>query len=189
MPRPREPGSPFRFFNSSPDVIRFAVLLYFRFPLSLRNVEGLMFKRGIDVCHEAVRLWWNRIGPMFAADTRRQRVNRMPGFRLLQAPIALVSGETSSSNERTSRLKGIDTPKPRKPSSTKAPTVALKAWVQAETYLKQRSATSYAASCILTSRALGETRPEIEPQSLGIVRDTIVALSSLIELLDNSLDR
>jgi hypothetical protein len=37
-------------------------------PLSLRNVEDLLFERGIDLCHETVRHWWNRFGPMFAAD-------------------------------------------------------------------------------------------------------------------------
>ena len=54
---------------------------YVRFPLSLRNVEDLLFERGIDLCHETVRLWWNRFGPMFAADIRRQRVGRMQGLR------------------------------------------------------------------------------------------------------------
>ena len=47
-----------------------------RFPLRLRNVEDLRFERGIDQCHETVRLWWNRFGPRFAADIRRQRVDR-----------------------------------------------------------------------------------------------------------------
>lgn len=75
------PANPFRYFKSSPEVIRLAVLLYVRFPLSLRNVEDLLFERGIDVCHETVRHWWNRFGPLFAADIRRQRVNRMRGFR------------------------------------------------------------------------------------------------------------
>ncbi|WP_225007230.1 IS6 family transposase [Novosphingobium percolationis] len=74
-------ANPFRYFNSSPEIIRLAVLMYVRFPLSLRNVEDLLFERGIDVCHETVRLWWNRFGPLFAADIRRQRVNRMRGFR------------------------------------------------------------------------------------------------------------
>jgi len=66
--------------NSSPEVIRLVVLLYVRFPLSLRNVEDLLFERGIDICHETVRMWWNRFGPLFAGDIRRQRVNRMRGF-------------------------------------------------------------------------------------------------------------
>jgi len=51
------------------------VLMYVRFPLSLRNVEDLLFERGIDidVCDETVRLWWNRFGPMFAGEVRRKR--------------------------------------------------------------------------------------------------------------------
>ena len=64
MPRLRKPASPFRYFNSSPEVIRLVVLMYVRFPLSLRNVEDLLFERGIDICHETVRFWWNRFGPL-----------------------------------------------------------------------------------------------------------------------------
>ena len=81
MSRPKKPASPFRYFNSSPEVIRLVVMMYVRFPLSLRNVEDLLAERGIDICHETVRHWWNRFGPMFAADIRRQRVSRMRGFR------------------------------------------------------------------------------------------------------------
>ncbi|QZP08903.1 IS6 family transposase [Caenibius sp. WL] len=81
MPRPRKPANPFRYFHSSPEVIRMVVMLYVRFPLSLRNVEDLLFERGIDLCHETVRLWWNRFGPLLAADIRKQRVSRMRGFR------------------------------------------------------------------------------------------------------------
>ena len=76
-----KPPSPFRRFNSSPEVIRLVVMMYVRFPLSLRNVEDLLFERGIDVCHETIRFWWNRFGPMFASDIRRQRVSAMRGFR------------------------------------------------------------------------------------------------------------
>ncbi len=57
------------------------VMMYARFPLPLRNVEDLLFERGIDICHETVRLWWNRFGPLFAGDIRRQRVSGMHGFR------------------------------------------------------------------------------------------------------------
>ena len=76
-----KPPSPFRYFHSSPEVIRLVVMLYVRFPLSLRNVEDLLSERGIDIWHETVRHWWNRFGPLFAADIRRQRVSRMRGFR------------------------------------------------------------------------------------------------------------
>ncbi|GGD46010.1 hypothetical protein GCM10011411_02010 [Aurantiacibacter arachoides] len=55
MPRPRKPASPFRYFNSSPEVIRLVVVMYVRFPLSLRNVEGLLFEHGIYSSHETVR--------------------------------------------------------------------------------------------------------------------------------------
>jgi putative transposase len=76
-----KPHNPFRYFHSAPELIREVVMLYIRFPLSLRNVEDLLFERGYDLCHETVRLWWNRFGPMFAADIRRRRVSRMRGFR------------------------------------------------------------------------------------------------------------
>ena len=75
------PPSPFRRFNSSPEVIRLVVVMYVRFPLSLCNVVDLLFERGIDICHETVRMWWNRFGPIFAGDILRQRVSRMRGFR------------------------------------------------------------------------------------------------------------
>ncbi len=81
MPRSKKPASPFRCFNSSPEVIRLVVMMYVRYPLSLRNVEDLLFERGIDICHETVRFWWNRFGLMFAGDIRRQRVSRMRGFK------------------------------------------------------------------------------------------------------------
>ncbi len=45
--------NPYRYFNSSPEVIRLAVMMYIRCPLSLRQVEDLLFARGIDICHEA----------------------------------------------------------------------------------------------------------------------------------------
>jgi putative transposase len=47
-------------------MIRLVVLMYIRFPLSLRNVGDLLFERGIDLCLETVRLWWNRFGPLFS---------------------------------------------------------------------------------------------------------------------------
>ena len=40
-----------------PEVISYAVWLYFRFPLSLRMIEEMLAARGIAVSHEAVRQW------------------------------------------------------------------------------------------------------------------------------------
>ena len=68
------------YFNSSPEVIRLVVMMYVRYPLSLRNVEDLLAERGIDVSHETVRFWWNRFGPMFAAEIRKKRVAHMRGY-------------------------------------------------------------------------------------------------------------
>jgi putative transposase len=71
---------PFRYFNSSPEVIRLVVVMYVRYPLSLRNVEDLLAERGIDISHETVRFWWNRFGPMFAAEIRKRQVMQMRGY-------------------------------------------------------------------------------------------------------------
>src|SRR5271167_1510558 len=73
-------SNPFRYFNSSPEVIRLVVMMYVKYPLSLRNVEDLLAERGIDISHETVRFWWNRFGPMFAAEIRKKRVVHMRGY-------------------------------------------------------------------------------------------------------------
>ena len=80
MPRRRSPPNPFRYFNSSPEIIRLVVMMYVRYPLSLRNVEDLLHQRGIEISHETVRYWWNRFGPIFAAEIRRKRVDRMRAY-------------------------------------------------------------------------------------------------------------
>ncbi|MBT5819697.1 MAG: IS6 family transposase [Proteobacteria bacterium] len=68
--------NPFLYFNSSPEVIRLTAMMYIRYPLLLRQVEDLLFERGIDICHETVRFWWNRFGPMFAAGIRKRHVQK-----------------------------------------------------------------------------------------------------------------
>jgi putative transposase len=74
-------SDPFAGFHSSPEIIRLAVMLYVRFPLSLRNVEDLLHERGVDISHETVRYWWHRFGPMFAAEIRKRRVADMRSSR------------------------------------------------------------------------------------------------------------
>jgi putative transposase len=44
-----EPSAPCRYFNSSPEVIHLVVMMYARYPLSLRNVEDLLAERGINI--------------------------------------------------------------------------------------------------------------------------------------------
>ena len=72
--------NPFRCFNSSPEVIRLTGMMYIRYPLSLRQVEDLLFERGIDICHETVRFWWNRFGPLFATEIRKKRSANLRSF-------------------------------------------------------------------------------------------------------------
>ena len=72
--------NPFRYFKTSPEIIQLAVMMYVRFPLSLRNVEDLLHERGIDISYETVRFWWNRFGPLFAAEIRKDRIRGMRCF-------------------------------------------------------------------------------------------------------------
>lgn len=65
--------NPFRYFKTSPEIIRLAVMMYVRFPLSLRNVEDLFYERGVDISHETVQFLWNRFGLLFASKTRKKR--------------------------------------------------------------------------------------------------------------------
>ena len=51
------------------------MMVYIRYPLSLRQVEDILFERGIDICYETVRCWWNRFGPLFAAEIRTRRIH------------------------------------------------------------------------------------------------------------------
>ena len=69
--------SPFKYFITGPQIIRLAVMLYVRFPLSLRHVEDLLHERGIDISHETVRYWWHRFGPMFANEIKKRRIEGM----------------------------------------------------------------------------------------------------------------
>ena len=94
--------SPFRYFKTSPEVIRLAVMMYVRFPLSLRNVEDLLHERGVDVSHETVRFWWNRFGPMFES------------LHLHQLPSPQSSGIRPASSSWRSSL--FSSPRTRRPT-------------------------------------------------------------------------
>ena len=65
--------------------MRLAVMLYIRYPLSLRQVEDILLERGIDICHETVRYWWNRFAPVFAGEI--QKAARRPA-RLVELALA-----------------------------------------------------------------------------------------------------
>ena len=90
--------SPFRYFKTSPEIIRLAVMMYVRYPLSLRNVEDLLHERGIDISHETVRFWWNRFGPLFASEIRKRRVQNLQCHSIwqwhLDEVFVKINGET-----------------------------------------------------------------------------------------------
>ena len=74
-----------------PDVIRHAVWLYFRFTLSIRDVEELLAQRGIEASREAVRCWVIKFGPLIAANLRRRRP-APTGRWHLDAMVVKISG-------------------------------------------------------------------------------------------------
>jgi putative transposase len=69
--------SPFRYFKTSPEIILLGVMMYVRFPLSLRNVEDLLHERWINICHETVRHWVDRFGTYLAHKIRKRRSESM----------------------------------------------------------------------------------------------------------------
>ncbi|MBC1183764.1 transposase-like protein [Brevundimonas sp. UYEF29] len=64
------------------DVIRHAVWLYFRFSLSLRDVEELLAARGVDVSYETIRCWTIKFGPLIARRLKRRRPTPSPRWHL-----------------------------------------------------------------------------------------------------------
>ncbi len=88
----------FRYFKTSPEVIRLAVMMYGRYPLSLRNVEYFFRQRGIDITHETVRFWfwWNRFGTICASEIRRNRVHAMRHFRQPRRHLDEMFGKISA---------------------------------------------------------------------------------------------
>jgi putative transposase len=73
-------SNPFQYFTGGPEVIRLVVMMFVRYPLSLRDVEDRSAERRIDISHETIRFWRNRFGPMFAAEIRKMRVERLRRF-------------------------------------------------------------------------------------------------------------
>ena len=69
MKRTRNPYKRHRF---PPEIIQYAVWLYYRFNLSHRDIEDLLSERGIDVSYESIRLWCNKFGRQYAKRLKRR---------------------------------------------------------------------------------------------------------------------
>src|SRR5260221_10385099 len=63
----------YRGYRFPPEIIQRAVWLYYRFTLSLRDVEELLAERGIEVTYETIRQWVIQFGPAIARDLRSRR--------------------------------------------------------------------------------------------------------------------
>lgn len=50
----------FKYYKTSPEIIKLAVIYYVRYPLSLRQKEDIFHARGIDICHDTIRYWWDK---------------------------------------------------------------------------------------------------------------------------------
>lgn len=75
----------------SPEVIQQAVWLYFRFSLSLRDVEELMAARGVDVSYETIRCWTIKFGPAIARNLRRAHPLASPRWHLDEMVVKIAS--------------------------------------------------------------------------------------------------
>ncbi|WP_372516522.1 IS6 family transposase [Streptomyces noursei] len=73
MPVETEASVSYEGYRFPVEVIGHAVWLYHRFPLSFREVEGLLFERGVTVSYETIRAWCAAFGPEYAARLRRRR--------------------------------------------------------------------------------------------------------------------
>ncbi len=73
--------NPFKYFKTSPEIIRLAVMYYVRYPLILRQVEDIFPEWSIDISHETIRFWWNKFGPEFAKGIRKKRIGLHSNWR------------------------------------------------------------------------------------------------------------
>ena len=86
--------NPFKYFKTSPEIIRLAVMYYIRYPLSFRQVEDILHERGIDICHETVRFWVERFGSKFAREIRKNRAGQHSNWQWhLDEVFVKINGE------------------------------------------------------------------------------------------------
>jgi putative transposase len=98
--------SPFKWFKTSPEIIRLAVMMYVRFPLSLRNVEDLPHERGVEISRETVRFWWHRFGPTSAAEIRKRWIEGMTAAYPVDRTSRPTAPPLSTNGAASARPKG-----------------------------------------------------------------------------------
>ena len=100
-------------YRFPPVLIQNAVWLYFRFPLSFRDVEGMLVERGIDVSYETVRRWALKFGPVYARKLRKTLLRLLSGgwsvlHRFRQSD-SVAAAQSFSDNAPATALLSIDT--------------------------------------------------------------------------------
>jgi len=84
----------FKYFKTSPEIIRLAVMYYVRYPLSFRQVEDILHDRGIDISHETVRFWVDRFAAIFAKEIRKKRAGHQSNWQWhLDEVFVKINGE------------------------------------------------------------------------------------------------
>jgi putative transposase len=84
-----EPTVSYKNHRFPPQIIAHAVWLYFRFPLSLRLVEEMLWERGIVVSYETIRRWGCKFGPACVKRLRRKKPLRGDIWHLDEAVISI----------------------------------------------------------------------------------------------------
>jgi hypothetical protein len=72
MTKAKQSGA-FKGHRFPPEIISYAVWAYFRFPMSFRDVEDILYKRGVIVSYETIRSWVGKFGHQYAKVIRRDR--------------------------------------------------------------------------------------------------------------------
>jgi hypothetical protein len=93
-------SNPFRYFNGSPEVIRLVVMMYVRYPLSLRNVENLLAERGVDISPRDRPILAEPFWPNVCC--RDSEATRRPYARL--PAVALAFGRGVREDQRQAQL-------------------------------------------------------------------------------------
>ncbi len=75
--------NPFRYFKTSHEVIQFAIMMCVRFQPSLHDVEDLRHERGVDVCHESIRLWVDHEGEVLEIYVTK-KLNKTAALKFLR---------------------------------------------------------------------------------------------------------
>ena len=65
-------NNPYKRHRFPPEIIQYAVWLYYRFNLSHRDIEDMLAERGIIVTRESIRLWCNKFGPHYSKQLKRR---------------------------------------------------------------------------------------------------------------------